>query len=155
MRDHKNVLVLLYKRDRSSGDVYYCIMKRADIKDCWQFVAGGVEIGETIMEAAKRELLEETGVSEYLNFIQLDSVCSVPGYCFKKDFRINWPKTVFVVQCNAFGVEIPCEKIKLSEEHLEFRWLPYNIAYDFLRYDYDKTTLWELDQRIKDNRLNE
>jgi dihydroneopterin triphosphate diphosphatase len=37
----------------------------------------------------------------------------------------------------------------LSHEHREFRWAPYDGASATLRYDDDKTALWELDARLR------
>ena len=37
----------------------------------------------------------------------------------------------------------------LSHEHSEFRWAPYGEASATLRYDDDKTALWELDARLR------
>lgn len=36
-----------------------------------------------------------------------------------------------------------------SHEHSEFRWAPYGEASAALRYDDDKTALWELDARLR------
>ena len=39
-------------------------LERRDIPDAWQFPQGGVDEGETPLEAVKREILEETGITE-------------------------------------------------------------------------------------------
>lgn len=51
---HRNGLVLLIKRGR------------APYKDHWSLPGGLVELGETMLEAAERELMEETGVTARL-----------------------------------------------------------------------------------------
>ncbi|WP_299811282.1 NUDIX hydrolase [uncultured Roseibium sp.] len=51
---HRNGLVLLIKRGR------------APYKDHWSLPGGLVELGETLLEAAERELMEETGVTARL-----------------------------------------------------------------------------------------
>ncbi|MEV0196085.1 hypothetical protein [Nonomuraea sp. NPDC050691] len=50
-----------------------------------------------------------------------------------------------------FACDVTREKaqIVLSSEHRDTQWLPYQAAYESLRYDDDKTALWELDQRIR------
>lgn len=53
----KNVGIIVCKK----GKVLLCA--RADKQnDCWQFPQGGIDSGETIVDAAKRELFEETGI---------------------------------------------------------------------------------------------
>lgn len=49
---------------------FYCVQHRSDC-DQWQFIAGGEEDKETPEEAAKREILEEGGVS-IANIISLN-----------------------------------------------------------------------------------
>jgi len=48
------------------GDIRFLILKRAETKiyeHLWQGVAGKIEPGESAPEAAKRELMEETGLT--------------------------------------------------------------------------------------------
>jgi putative (di)nucleoside polyphosphate hydrolase len=52
--------------------------RRIDIKDAWQPPQGGVEPGESYLDAAKRELLEETGIKT----IELLGVSSLYKYDF-------------------------------------------------------------------------
>ena len=41
----------------------YCIFKRSDAADCWQFIAGGGEEEDLLpMISAQREALEEAGI---------------------------------------------------------------------------------------------
>jgi len=53
----KCVAILLKKNDK------FFVGERADIPNAWQLPQGGVDKGETHLEAAKRELYEETGVT--------------------------------------------------------------------------------------------
>jgi putative (di)nucleoside polyphosphate hydrolase len=46
---------------RSNGDVL--VFERADVTGEWQLPQGGVHEGETVVEAAWRELAEETGLT--------------------------------------------------------------------------------------------
>ena len=48
-----------------------------------------------------------------------------------------------------FGVKIEGTEIKLSKEHLEYKVCSYEEAYSMLRYDGNKTALWELNMRLK------
>jgi putative (di)nucleoside polyphosphate hydrolase len=53
----KCVAIFLIKNSR------IFVGKRIDVKDAWQLPQGGVEEGESYLDAAKRELFEETNVS--------------------------------------------------------------------------------------------
>jgi dATP pyrophosphohydrolase len=37
----------------------------------------------------------------------------------------------------------------VSDEHSDLVWLPYGEAHDRLRYDSNKTALWELSERLR------
>ncbi|NMA95514.1 MAG: NUDIX domain-containing protein, partial [Clostridiales bacterium] len=51
-------IYLYHKQDRQYK---FAIFQRSDNSMWWQGVSGGVEEGETIEKAARRELYEETG----------------------------------------------------------------------------------------------
>lgn len=53
----ESVLVVVHTAD---GEVL--LLRRADVPDFWQSVTGSVRAGETPIEAARRELTEETGL---------------------------------------------------------------------------------------------
>lgn len=40
---------------------------------------------------------------------------------------------------------------RFPDEHTEFKWLGYNEAVEILKYDGNKTALWELKCRIEQN----
>lgn len=123
----------------------YAIFRRAD-DGCWQPVAGGVEDGEDLASAARRESAEEAGLAGQL--FQLDMVSGVSRTCFAA--ARNWPEDLYIVTKHHFAMAVGAEgaKVVLSREHSEFRWAAFNDARTTLRYDDDKTALWELDARL-------
>jgi dATP pyrophosphohydrolase len=143
-----NVLVLPFRC--GSGDlVEYAIFRRADDHtEFWQGVAGGVEDTEEPLEAARRELLEETGIDASAErWIPVDAKASVPAQVFR-DWR-TWGPKVFVVNEHAFGVDVAgCDVVRLSHEHVEHRWLGLEAASRLLRHDSNRTALWELNERL-------
>jgi dihydroneopterin triphosphate diphosphatase len=141
------VLVLPY-RYVADGVVEYAILRRRDHVDaCWQWVAGGVEKGESVEDAARREMKEEIGIPLGALLLPLDSQASVPAVEFRG--RERWASDIYVVTEHAFGVRIEDgQSIVLSGEHSEYRWVPYAEAASLLRWDSNRTALWELNERL-------
>jgi dATP pyrophosphohydrolase len=123
----------------------FAITKRSDM-DVWQFVAGGGEDGETQMQAAKREANEEASIPYACELIRLDSISSIPANNFVA--HVEWGKDVYVVPEYSFAVDMTNKELKLSFEHTELRWLKYKEAVKLLKWDSNKTALWELKERI-------
>lgn len=149
-RAKMQVLILPFLREGES--VLYCIFRRADM-GIWQFIAGGGEAGEAPLEAAKRETREESGIGEEAAFYPLESICSIPTQCFSEKSRKAWGEACLVIPEYAFAVEVNSTRIVLSAEHGEYRWVDDLTATRMLKYDSNKTALWELDQKIKQNRI--
>ena len=63
------------------------------------FTGGGIEKGETIEEAVRREVAEETGYSIFESIEKLFVICG-HGYKPKKDLNCCDPDTVFLVDVN-------------------------------------------------------
>ena len=146
------VLVIPYKRD--GGDTLYCIFKRSDMDECWQFVAGGGEDEDgTPLASARREAFEEAGISSRLRFTQLETKCSIATECFPKARRI-WGEDCLVIPEYCFAVELESGDVSISREHGCFEWVDYSTAKERLRYDSNKVALWELDNKIRRNLIS-
>lgn len=144
MRAPLQVLVILYKKEKD--EILYGIGLRST-RNIWQFVAGGAEDKETPIEAAIRELSEETGINiKEEDLIVLDSKTTIPVVNVTGTY--TWGKDVFVVPEYAFAVNATNFQIKLSNEHTEFKWLKYDKAMEILTYDSNKTALWELNEKL-------
>ncbi len=139
------VLVYPY-RQTDDGGFEYALLKRQD-SQCWQGIAGGGEDNESVLEAAKRETHEETGIPKDSFFLQLDTVEPIPVTEFRDSYL--WGGSVFVIPQYCFGVLVKAGKIVLSREHTEYKWLKYAEARSLLKYDGNKTALWELDRKLR------
>jgi hypothetical protein len=49
---------------------------------------------------------------------------------------------------NIFAVEVHSMKVSLSREHDNYSWLTYEEAIKLLKWDSNKTALWELKEKI-------
>ena len=139
------VLVIPFFAD--GENVSYCVFRRSDM-NVWQFIAGGGEDTETPVDSAKREAYEETGIAADCRFIPLDTQSSIPTYCFKGSRR-QWGEACLVIPEYSFAVVADKTDLTLSDEHTEYQWVDYDTAIERLRYDSNKTALWELDSKIK------
>jgi dihydroneopterin triphosphate diphosphatase len=130
----------------------YAIFRRAD-DGCWQGVAGGVEEGEDLVTAARRETAEEAGLTGSNPVYKLDMVSGVARTWFAASQY--WPSDLYIVAKHHFAMDATRDPapVVLSREHSEFRWAPCGEASAALRYDDDKTALWELDARLRARNL--
>lgn len=143
MRAPFQILAIPYRI--TDGTPIFCVFHRSDF-DQWQFIAGGGEDSETPLEAAKREIFEESGITAQ-NIVELKSMCYIPTDIFPKKYLYNWAKDTFVVPEYSFGFK--CEEdIALSHEHTEFVWLSYEEARKKLKWDSNRTALYELNCRL-------
>jgi dATP pyrophosphohydrolase len=145
MRAPFQVLVLLFRRT-GSGVCEFAVLCRSD-DGCWQGVAGGGENEETPAQAARREVAEETGISPTAPLYRLTMADHVPVRTFSA--RHEWPLDTYVIPQHFFACDATGAETRLSDEHSELRWLRTDEAEAILRYDDNRTALWELSQRLE------
>jgi dATP pyrophosphohydrolase len=143
-RQPHNVLVIPYYREEET--IKFAIFKRRRAQ-IWQWIAGGVEDNESFIDTAIRECYEEANITDYKSLIELDTMCSVRADIFKQD----WPKEIYTVTEHSLAVELVNMDITISDEHTEYRWVTYDEALEMLKYDSNKTAMWELMQRLAIN----
>ena len=138
MRDPFQILAVPYRFIK--GELCFCVFRRAD-SDIWQFIAGGGEDNEKPLDAALREVKEETGVTaEKLS--ELKSVAFVPAEVVAENIRAHWDKNIFVIPEYSFAFECNADPT-LSREHCEYKWLPYDTARKLLKWDSNKVAMYE------------
>ena len=95
----------------------------------WGCAKGHTEKGETIEQTARREIQEETGITD-IRFI--DGFKELNQYFFmSKGERIN--KTVTFLLA-----ETASKEITISDEHTGFEWLPYEAALKRITFKAEK-----------------
>jgi dihydroneopterin triphosphate diphosphatase len=133
-------------------DYAYAMFRRAD-DDAWQWIAGGGEDSETPAQAARREAFEEAGVSSNTSLYRLRTVDSVPVSDFVA--QTLWPSDTYVIPQYFFACDGETLAPTLSAEHSEWRWANYQEAFGLLRYDGNRTALFELAERLRRDDLPE
>jgi len=100
----------------------------------WDFPKGGIEKGETEVETAIREVIEETGLTD---------IKIING--FKWEIHYNYRKNKNLVHKTVvfYLAESKSKDVKLSYEHKDYIWLPYEEAYNKLTFKTAKETLKE------------
>ena len=124
----------------------YAIFRRR-VEDYWQGIAGGGEADETPLEAVQRESFEEAGIPLGSQWIALQTQASVPITHFQQ--REHWDASLLVIPIHYFGVIASAHAIRLSSEHSDYQWVTEERAQSLLKWDSDRTALWELDQRLR------
>ncbi len=121
MRFEKSCGAVIFRRD-GQNTLYLLLHYESGH---WDFVKGHVEEGESETNTLVRETEEETGLKD-LHIA--DGFREKVNYFFhQKGEKIN--KTVVF-----FLAETKTEKIKISDEHKDFTWLPYEDAYKKLTF---------------------
>lgn len=87
----------------------------------WDFPKGGVEAGETPFEAAKREVREETGITD-LAFTWGDDFRETPPYARGKVARY------YLAETETHTVVLGVSPLLGRPEHHEFRWATFDEA---------------------------
>ena len=144
------VLVFPY-RLAPDGELLYGVFKRETATGgYWQGIAGSGQEKESALDAATREALEEAGIKPNSQYIQLDSCAMIPVASVEE---LRSRRDVLVMPEYSFGVKVESEQLQLSREHSEYKWLRYEDAVGILRWDSNKTALWELEYRLR-KRMN-
>ncbi|HZR01639.1 MAG TPA: NUDIX domain-containing protein [Burkholderiales bacterium] len=84
----------------------------------WDFPKGGVEAGETALQAAIREVQEETSLTD-LSFDWGEVYCETRPYSAGKIARY------YLAVCRDQPVRLPINAMLGRAEHHEFRWVSY------------------------------
>jgi 8-oxo-dGTP pyrophosphatase MutT (NUDIX family) len=105
----------------------FLVLRRAPARGgYWHGVAGALEDGESYAAAARRELLEETGL-----VAEPTEVSGVYAYPVDEDpgWRTRYPAETREILVRTFLIDVPPEwEPELDHEHDDYRWLPRDEA---------------------------
>lgn len=143
-RNERIFQVLVIPYCRVEDKVQYAIFQRADDLS-WQWIAGGGNVGESPVEAAKRESWEEARISLESPLIPLMAKAQIPATCFPD---LADPDVISLTEFS-FAVEVDPGSIELSSEHTQLRLVNFAEAMDVLKWDSNKNALKELQENLK------
>lgn len=106
---------------RPTDDGWYTLMLRA--WRIWDFPKGMCEPGETPLQAARREVAEETGICE-LALQWGDTAIDTGPYNRGKTARY------YLASTREDKVEMGISPLTGRPEHHEYRWMTFDEAYD-------------------------
>ncbi|MDR2158416.1 MAG: RNA pyrophosphohydrolase [Holosporaceae bacterium] len=150
----KCVAILLIKESK------IFVGRRVDLDDAWQLPQGGVNEGESYLEAAKRELFEETNIStvEFLgssNLQKYDFPPSVQKIIIKKRGKLKYSgQEIIFLAFKFLGEETEINLQKEFKEFDDWKWVTMeellnNIVY-FKKIPYKKAIAELLKQGVLD-----
>lgn len=139
----KAVFGVAYSKDKN-GKIEYILLKRKKHWKGWEFPKGKIEKSETKVNAARREVHEETG----LKVLKIKKFYEKGSYLYSKKLS---DRPGFVGQTyHLFAVEVKKGKVKLdSIEHNEYKWVSFKEAQKKLKWKNQKHCL-----KIVNNWLN-
>lgn len=105
----------------------------------WEFAKGHIEKGEDERETVRREVAEETGITD---------ITFVEGFRESIKYYFRWQgKGVFKVVV-FYLVRMAAKEVKLSNEHIGYEWLSYDEAMKRLKFKNSKQVLEKANRAI-------
>ncbi len=125
------------RRERSAGFILFRNERGRrylllDYGRHWDYPKGHLKKGETDLEAAERELREETG---------LEPSRVAPGFAREIRYFFRSGKKLIDKTVVFFIGEVEDDRVKLSDEHVDYAWLDFESAIDRLTYPNAKEIL--------------
>ncbi|MHA1229552.1 MAG: bis(5'-nucleosyl)-tetraphosphatase [Candidatus Helarchaeota archaeon] len=129
---------IVFRIDRKNDKIIrYLLLKHTETY--WSFPKGNIEKGESLIETVKREIKEETGIND-LKFVK-NFKETIQYFYFLNNVKI-FKKVIF------FLAETNTNDVKISYEHIGYKWATYSEALKLLSYDNMKKILKKAHKRI-------
>lgn len=146
------VIVYLYRR-LPTGEVEYLLLQRmhsSRAPDMWQTVVGTAKWEEDLVEAARREVFEETGLT------RLQGITAI-GYGFSFPFRVppgeasHYAPGVDTIRNTVWAAEVvSLRPIRISSEHVAYQWFSFEEALRTVHWPEERRALNLLHPMLSD-----
>lgn len=117
--------VIYYKKDKS---IYYLLLKSAKT-GWWVFPKGHVKNSENLQGTAIREIKEETNLSNLKMVTSYHEIIKFINQAGKEK------------EVHHFLFSSNTTLVKISQEHMEFKWLEFEKAYALVDHENQKKVL--------------
>lgn len=121
-------IVLFRERE---GREYLLLRSALTRRPVWEFPKGGIEAGETELEAAERELQEETGLSEG-DYLLLGGFREEEHYLFTRGAGAE--RALVAKSVVYFLARWRSGDVVISDESSDARWAAYDEAHRLVRF---------------------
>lgn len=98
----------------------------------WDFPKGNIETNETELQAATRELQEETGIETFR---------VIPNFRYVLNYKYTREAMLISKQVTLFLASTGVRKVKISHEHIGYSWVKKSDATTQLTYKNAKNAL--------------
>ena len=127
MIEERSAGVILFNK---TGGIQFLVLKYPS--GHWDFVKGNIEEGEEEEETVKRELFEETGINN-LEIHQGFNEKAEYNY-YKKNNKVHKIVSYYLAETNQ-------KQVKLSFEHLDYKWSNYEDSIKLITFENSKEIL--------------
>lgn len=136
---------------REEGGIRYYLLLHYQ-SGHWDFPKGHIEEGEKEKATVKREVEEETGIKDIKiipGFKEWIKYLFRANYNFKKEDKDKAP---WVFKIVVFSLaKTTTKEVRISDEHIGYKWLDYNSALKRLTHKNAKNILEKADKFLKEH----
>jgi len=130
-----------------NGNRVLLLHRRPERGNFWQPITGTIESGETPIDAARREIVEETGTPgepEDMNLVQ--------SFMIDSQFLSSKYASPIIASETGFAAHAdPHLPIRMdTEEHDDYGWFTFEEAYGKIRWTDDREALEQLESQLRD-----
>jgi 8-oxo-dGTP pyrophosphatase MutT (NUDIX family) len=140
------VIVYLYRRDINGGPEYLLLQRApsGNAGSIWQTVVGTVKWEEERVEAARREVYEEIGLTSLRGIMAIGYAFSFPLH-LPKNQKSRYAPHVDTIRNTVYAAEVQgTQTLHLSEEHVAYQWFPYPVALERIHWPEEREALIRL-----------